>query len=88
MNTLPTNGPLSADSRTTRAGEDTLRLIAGLPAPENLEERLKEGLRSSRQTGLMLMWPVPLRPEAGWMQSNLVRGAAAAAPRPAASRQN
>lgn len=63
--------------------EDTLRLIAKLPAPEGLEVRVIAGLRASRLGGShnlgprgarILSWPGALRPGSDWM-----RGAAAAA---------
>ncbi|MGO9437830.1 MAG: hypothetical protein ACLPH3_20790 [Terracidiphilus sp.] len=63
--------------------EDTLRLIAGLPAPEGLEERVKAALHQAPRTGSVLHWP--LRSSRfdssrwGWRQSTWVRGAAAAA---------
>ncbi len=58
--------------------EDTLRLIASLPAPEGLEERVEERMhaafRRAPHAGRVLAWPPALRPESGWM-----RAAAAAA---------
>ena len=81
MTTLPPNGHFpSRDSRNSSAtGEDTLRLLAGLPAPAGLDERLKAGLRQSPQTGRILIWRGPLRPVGGWMHASAFRGAAAAA---------
>jgi hypothetical protein len=81
MTTLPNNGPSSpADGRDSHGrGEDTLRLVAVLPAPDGLAERVKEGLRSAPETGRILMWRSPLRPAAGWMYGSVARGAAAAA---------
>jgi hypothetical protein len=62
--------------------ENTLRLIASLPAPQGLEDRVQAGLRAiSRSTSgraRILAWPVALRLESAWMQ-NLARTAAAAA---------
>jgi hypothetical protein len=54
--------------------EETLRLIAGLPAPEGLEERVHAALRRAPRAGRVLAWPAALRLEGGWM-----RAAAAAA---------
>jgi hypothetical protein len=81
MNSLPTNGsyPSGDGHATGGSGEETLRLIARLPAPEGLENRVKAGLRSSPATGRMVMWRDFVRPAGGWMYSSLVRGAAAAA---------
>jgi len=39
------------------AAEETLRLIATLPAPEGLEDRVKAGLRSAPQRGMVVAWP-------------------------------
>ena len=79
MNSLPANGPVSTADRRGSTGEDTLRLIAGLPAPAGIEDRVKAGLRAAPKTGRILAWRGPLRPAGGWMYSSFVRGAAAAA---------
>ncbi len=81
MNPLSNNGPSWDAHRNAAAvsGEDTLRLIAGLPTPEGLEDRVKAGLRSSAATRRTLMWRGPLMPAGGWMYPTLARGAAAAA---------
>jgi hypothetical protein len=50
----------------------TLRLIARLPAPEGLEDRVNAGLRAAPRVGRVLVWPSPLAGE--WL-----RAAAAAA---------
>jgi len=39
------------------AAEETLRLIATLPAPEGLKDRVKAGLRSAPQRGMVVAWP-------------------------------
>jgi len=67
--------------------ESTLRLIASLPAPEGLAERVQAGLRAAPLTvsgaaagrARILAWPAALRMENGWLQSSLARSAAAAA---------
>jgi len=87
MNTLPNDGlPPDANRRDSYgfredagAGEDTLRLIASLPAPEGLTDRVKAGLRMAPQPGRILMWLAPLRPAGGWIHTSWARGAAAAA---------
>ena len=56
------------------SAEATLRLIACLPVPKDLEERLMDGLRSAHRRGRILHWPSLLHPTGSW-----VRGAAAAA---------
>jgi hypothetical protein len=75
MNSFP-----DADARNgTGPGEDTLRVIASLPAPEGLVDRLQQGLRTAPRTAHVLRWPQVLRPGGGWMQSSMARSAAAAA---------
>lgn len=63
--------------------ESTLRLLANLPAPAGVEDRVQAGLLSASRTAAsksrILAWPVAPRPEVGWMQSSLLRSAAAAA---------
>lgn len=58
--------------------EETLRLIANLPAPEGLEERVEAGLRARPRAAAnrarILRWPAALRMENAWL-----RAAAAAA---------
>ena len=72
-----------SDRHRHDTGEDTLRVIAGLPAPEGLADRVQAGLRNATQTsiktGRVLRWRVPLTPPGGWMHSSVARGAAAAA---------
>jgi hypothetical protein len=64
---------------TNGSAEETLRLIAQLPAPEGLVHRVQTSLKSAPREERLLHWPYVLRPAAGWMHGNLVRGAAAAA---------
>jgi hypothetical protein len=59
------------------AAEKTLRLLATLPAPEGLEDRLKAGLRSAPRRGVVIAWP--FLSADGWMHSTGMRAAAAAA---------
>ena len=64
------------------SGEDTLRLIAGLPAPAGLEERVHEALRAAphelRSRGRVLAWPARFSAKTA-LESNWMRAAAAAA---------
>ena len=69
MNTLKQN-PFVHDSSATSATEETLRLIASLPAPEGLEKRIEAGLRATPRRARILPWP---------MENAWVRAAAAAA---------
>jgi hypothetical protein len=81
MNVSPGNRsfPDTQDRDPSYSGEDTLRLIARLPAPEGLADRMQEGLRHAAPTGRVLSWNGPLRRSGSWMQSTMARGAAAAA---------
>jgi hypothetical protein len=80
MNT-PQNGSLPDPVRRDAygAGEDTLRLIASLPAPLGLADRVHAGLQAAPQATRIFMVRGPLRPPGGWMESSILRGFAAAA---------
>src|ERR1035437_5968060 len=70
-------------NEASSSAEETLRLLAHLPAPEGLEDRVQAGLRVAAKAAprptRILAWPMALRPVNGWMQSSLLRSAAAAA---------
>jgi hypothetical protein len=80
MNSNPHNAMSSAPN--SDSGEDTLRLIAGLPAPAGLEERVHKALRAAphelRGSGRVLAWPARFRAKIA-LESNWMRAAAAAA---------
>lgn len=60
---------------TTEGGaEETLRLIARLPAPEGLEDRVHTALRKAPRSARILPWPMASK----WMHSTIARSAAAA----------
>jgi len=59
---------------TSGSAEATLRLLANLPAPKGLEDRVIAGLKTAPRTARVLHWPARLYPTGSW-----VRGAAAAA---------
>lgn len=59
--------------------EQTLRLIANLPSPKGIEERVHTVLRNGTQTASVLPFQSPIRQRQSWMQSAWARGAAAAA---------
>ena len=65
------NQPLSESLSVT--GEDTLHLIAKLPAPAGIEDRIHAGLlahaRTARRAGRLLAWPATARVASGWMRS-------------------
>jgi hypothetical protein len=60
------------------SGEETLRLIAALPAPEGLVDRVQTRLRTAPRSSRILAWPLAFVP-GGWGYGSAVRGAAAAA---------
>ena len=68
----------SATNENARA-EETLRLIATLPAPAGLEDRIKSRLESAPRTGQVLHWPSAHKGGGGWVRSSTARAAAAAA---------
>ncbi len=73
-NPSPNRAGSEAGSGTAPDGyEETLRLIAHLPAPEGLAERVQAGLRASALAGprasRVLTWPAGLRPGSEWMRS-------------------
>ncbi len=67
MNSNP-HDPTASGSASSPA-EETLRLIASLPAPKGLEERVQTVLDSAPRRGRVLTWPGTLRPQSGWMRS-------------------
>ena len=70
----------TGDEKVLQAGlegeaDATLRLIASLPAPQGLAERVKDGMHSgAARRGRVLAWPMSGRDGYAWL-----RGAAAAA---------
>jgi hypothetical protein len=64
----------SAPESVLTPAEETLRLIANLPVPDGLEDRVHAALNAVPRRTRVLAWPRALRAESGWM-----RGAAAAA---------
>jgi hypothetical protein len=57
----------------SRSGEETLRLIASLPAPDGLEERVHAALRAAPRGARVLAWTgrsgLTVRRENGWMRT-------------------
>jgi len=80
MNSNPHDPPHNLMASESMSGpvltpaEETLRLIASLPAPEGLEDRVHAVLKAMPRRSRVLAWPRALHVEGGWM-----RGAAAAA---------
>jgi hypothetical protein len=75
--------PDSASGALSGSAEETLRLIASLPAPQGLEDRIHAGLRAAEHAephrARILAWPPALRPGRNWVHGAALRSAAAAA---------
>jgi hypothetical protein len=67
MNSNPHN--LTTSESDSSPAEETLRLIASLPAPEGLEDHVHAALRAAPRRGRVLAWPRAIRPESSWMRS-------------------
>lgn len=75
---LPTQNTLSSNTPSgSGAAEETLRIIASLPVPEGLEDRVIDSMSKAPLTTSILPWPAESR--RGWVHSAVARGAAAAA---------
>jgi hypothetical protein len=78
------NSPDSYAPRSVTTDVDaTLRMVANLPAPEGLENRIYANLHAAQQSeqgsGRVLNWPAAARSTGAWMRSTAIRSAAAAA---------
>ncbi|MGA3034876.1 MAG: hypothetical protein ABSD70_16445 [Terracidiphilus sp.] len=59
----------SLSASTPESAEDTLRIVANLPAPEGLEERVHDVLRRTPRLARVLPWPSALKPQSNWMRT-------------------
>lgn len=75
---ISTHQNLDRNAATIDA-EQSLRLIASLPAPVGLEDRVKSGLRSSSSQTSVIAWPLSSSNRSRWAQASYLRAAAAAA---------
>jgi hypothetical protein len=69
---FPIQNPLvhqSSSAPELGAAEETLRLIARLPAPVGLADRVHAGLLTSPRKGRILFWRGSPRLDSGWMRS-------------------
>ncbi len=73
MNSLNASGS-NSNVDAVRVAEETLRLIATLPTPRGLEDRVIAGLRTAPRAGRVISFPRVLSPAENWF-----RAAAAAA---------
>ena len=77
MNSNPHNLTASESASESALGpaEETLRLVASLPAPDGLEDRVNAALSAAPNRdraldrGRVLAWPRAIRPESGWMRT-------------------
>ena len=71
MNSNPHNLTTSesASESAFSPAEETLRLVASLPAPDGLEDRVNAALSAAERRGRVLAWPRAIRPESGWMRT-------------------
>jgi hypothetical protein len=81
MTTNPHNPSTSAPF--PGSAEETLRIVAGIPAPAGLEDRVRAALHHARiedsqrqpngsgvdRRGRVLAWPSALKPQTGWMRT-------------------
>lgn len=63
---------------TAETAEETLRIVANLPVPEGLVDRVQTRLRNAPHSARVLSWPLVFGP-GGWGYERALRGAAAAA---------
>jgi hypothetical protein len=66
-----TTSPHNSKNRafTPQSAEETLRIVANLPAPAGLEDRVHAALRVAPRRGRVLAWPEGFRPQSGWMRT-------------------
>jgi hypothetical protein len=69
MNSQAQNESDSGAGPVVRGAEACLKLIAALPAPDGLVERVQAGLMAAPKRARILEWPAPLRRESGWMRT-------------------
>jgi hypothetical protein len=81
--TFARDSAVSERTSTEETLRETLQLIARLPAPKGLEERIQAGvsanLRATPKTSRILSWPKGFRERGSWRQSAALRAVAAAA---------
>jgi len=69
MNPEKARGHQSDFASTSVDVDATLRVIANLPAPEGLEERVHAALRKTPRMARVLEWPVHFRSESPWIRT-------------------
>lgn len=66
-NALDSNSP--SEIGRPDSGEATLRVIAQLPPPAGIEDRVLASLRTARRSGRLFSWPSVLQPSEAWLRS-------------------
>jgi len=56
-------------ARGPESAEETLRIVASLPAPEGLEDRIHAALGAAPRHARVLRWPTALKPQSNWMRT-------------------
>ncbi len=59
----------SPSSCGAESAEETLRIVANLPAPEGLEDRVHAALDSTPQRARILSWPTAMKAQSNWMRT-------------------
>lgn len=67
MTTNPHNSKNHA--AVSQSAEETLRVVASLPAPAGLENRVHSALQRAPRRGRILAWPETFRSQSGWMRT-------------------
>jgi len=61
--------PVAVSGSVSSSAEETLRLIASLPAPAGLENRVHAALLHAPRSGRVLSWPRALNTQSDWMRT-------------------
>lgn len=69
---VPGSFPGSYSGSAPNSFQATLRVIANLPVPEGLEDRVRRALRAAPQESHLLAWPSGLKPKAVCLDSSWV----------------
>jgi hypothetical protein len=67
---MSSNSHNSFTAGSASAADETLRLVANLPAPDGLEDRIHKVLRSAPRQGVVLPWPAQSLLRRDWMRAS------------------
>jgi hypothetical protein len=68
-NPMASQSVVAISGPKSSSAEETLRLIANLPSPAGLEDRVHAALRSAQRSGQVLAWPKAMKPQSDWMRT-------------------